>query len=65
MTAAAFQSLGISDDTKERLNKLVIGVATISADNLIWLEKPGSEQGIYEALLFLFFLCHLPLTPFT
>ena len=33
MTAAAFQSLGISDDTKERLNRLVIGVATTSADN--------------------------------
>ena len=33
MTAAAFQSLGISDDKKERLNRLVIGVATISADN--------------------------------
>ena len=33
MSAAAFQSLGISDDTKERLNRLVIGVATISADN--------------------------------
>jgi hypothetical protein len=33
MTTAAFQSLGISDDTKERLNRLVIGVATISADN--------------------------------
>ena len=31
---AAFQSLGISDDTKERLNKLVIEVATILADNL-------------------------------
>ena len=30
MTAAAFQSLGISDD---RLNRLVIGVATILADN--------------------------------
>uniref|UniRef100_A0A4W5PJ96 Myosin motor domain-containing protein n=1 Tax=Hucho hucho TaxID=62062 RepID=A0A4W5PJ96_9TELE len=29
----AFQSLGISDDTKERLNRLVIGVATILADN--------------------------------
>ena len=26
---AAFQSLGISDDMKERLNRLVIGVATI------------------------------------
>jgi hypothetical protein len=24
MTAAAFQTLGISDDTKERLNRLVI-----------------------------------------
>jgi hypothetical protein len=33
MTAAAFQSLGISDDTKERLNRLVIGAATISADH--------------------------------
>ena len=33
MTAAAFQSLGISDDTKERMNRLIIGVATISADN--------------------------------
>ena len=33
MTAAAFQSLGISDNTKEMLNRLVIGVATISADN--------------------------------
>ena len=32
MTAAAFQSSGISDDTKERLNSLVIGVATIGAD---------------------------------
>jgi hypothetical protein len=29
MTVAAFQSLGISDDTKVRLNRLVIGVATI------------------------------------
>ena len=33
MTAAAFQSLGISDDMKERLNRLVIGVATMTADN--------------------------------
>jgi hypothetical protein len=33
MTAAALQSLGISDDTKERLNRLVIGVTTIAADN--------------------------------
>jgi hypothetical protein len=33
MTAAAFQSLGISDDTEERLNRLAIGVATIAADN--------------------------------
>ena len=40
MTAAAFQSLGISDDTKERLNRLVIGVATISADNF---RKRGSR----------------------
>jgi hypothetical protein len=31
MTAAAFQSLGISDDMKERLNRLVIGVATMAA----------------------------------
>ena len=40
MIAAAFQSLGISDDTKERLNRLVIGVATIAADNFI---KRGSR----------------------
>jgi hypothetical protein len=33
MTAAAFQSLGISDDTKERLNRLLIGVATMEVDN--------------------------------
>jgi hypothetical protein len=32
MTVASFQSLGISDGKKERLNRLVIGVATISAD---------------------------------
>ena len=38
-TAAAFQCLGISDDTKERLNRLVIGV-TIAADNL---RKRGSR----------------------
>ena len=30
---AAFQSLGISDDTKERLNRLVIGVATMAVDS--------------------------------
>jgi hypothetical protein len=30
---AAFQSLGISDDTKERLNRLVIVISTIPADN--------------------------------
>ena len=30
---AAFQYLGISDDTKERLNRLVIGVATLLADS--------------------------------
>ena len=28
MNAGAFQSLGISDNMKERLNRLVIGVAT-------------------------------------
>ena len=33
MTAATFLSLGISDHTKERLNRLVIGVATMVADN--------------------------------
>jgi hypothetical protein len=33
MTAAAFQSLGISDDTKESLNRLAIGVATMAVDN--------------------------------
>ena len=40
MTAAAFQSLGISDDTKEWLNRLVIGVATIL---LIILEREGPD----------------------
>ena len=30
---SAFQSLGISDDMKESLNRLVIGVATMAADN--------------------------------
>ena len=38
MTAAAFQCLGISDDTKERLNRLVIGVSTI-----LILEKDGPD----------------------
>ena len=33
MTAAALQSLGISDDMKERLNRMVIGVATMAADS--------------------------------
>ena len=33
VTAADLQSLGISDNTKERLNRLVIWFATISADN--------------------------------
>ena len=33
MTAAAFQSLRISDDMKERLNRLVIGVATMAVDS--------------------------------
>jgi hypothetical protein len=33
MITAAFQSLNISDDTKERLNRLVIGVATRVVDN--------------------------------
>ena len=37
MTAAVFQSL---DDTKERLNRLVIGVAKISADHF---RKRGSR----------------------
>ena len=33
MTVAAVQSLGSSDDTKERVNRLVIGVATMAADS--------------------------------
>ena len=37
---AAPQSLGISDDTKERLNRLVIKVATTAADSFI---KRGSR----------------------
>jgi hypothetical protein len=41
MTAAAFQSLGISDDKKESMNRLVIiGVATISAHSF---RKRGSR----------------------
>ena len=40
MTEAAFQSLGISDDTKKWLNRLVIGVATILADHF---RKRGSR----------------------
>jgi hypothetical protein len=32
ITVAAFQFFGISDDTKERLNRLVIGVATMAVD---------------------------------
>jgi hypothetical protein len=39
MTTQDFQSLGISDDTNERLNRLVIDVVTISADNF---RKRGS-----------------------
>ena len=37
---AAFQSLGISDNSKERFNRLIIGVATIAADNF---RKRGSS----------------------
>ena len=37
---AAFQSLGIMDDMKERLNRLVIGIATMAADNF---RKRGSR----------------------
>ena len=33
MTVAAFQSLGILDNTKERFNRLLIGVATMAADS--------------------------------
>ena len=33
MTAAAFQSLGIKADTKERLDRMVIRVATMAADS--------------------------------
>jgi hypothetical protein len=40
MTLAAFQPLEISDDTKERLNRLVIGVATIAVDHF---RKRGSR----------------------
>ena len=43
MTSAAFQSLGISDDTKEGLNRLVIGVETIAADNF---RKRGSRLAL-------------------
>ena len=47
MTAAAFQSLGISDNTKERLNRLVIGVATISSE---YFRKRGSRLSSPEDL---------------
>ena len=40
MTAAAFQSLGISEDMKGRLNRLVIGVATMEAAHF---RKRGSR----------------------
>ena len=40
MTAAAFRSLGISDNTKEGLNSLVIVVATMVADSF---RKRGSR----------------------
>ena len=40
MTVAAFQSLGISDDKNERVNRIVIVVATIEADNF---RKRGSR----------------------
>ena len=40
MTAAAFQSLRISDDTKEKLNRLVIGVATMAVESF---RKRGSR----------------------
>jgi hypothetical protein len=43
MIAAAFQSSGISDDLKERLNRLIIDVATISADHF---RKRGSILSI-------------------
>jgi hypothetical protein len=39
-TAAPFQSLGISDDTKERLNRLVIGVAIMAAESFRKREGP-------------------------
>ena len=49
MTAAAFQSLGISDDTKERVNRLVIGVTTMAADSFrnrgIRLSSPADLYG--------------------
>jgi hypothetical protein len=37
MTPAAFQSLGISDDTKERFNRLVIEVAAFFRTSAIWI----------------------------
>ena len=40
MTAAAFQYLGIPDDTKESFKKFVIAVATIAADHF---RKRGSR----------------------
>ena len=40
MTTAAFQSLGISYDMKERFNRLVIGAATMAVVNF---RKRGSR----------------------
>ena len=48
MTAAAFQSLGFSDNMKERLSRLVIGVATIAADNFRKRGSRSSNQGLIQ-----------------
>ena len=47
MTTAAFQSLRISDDKKERLSRLVIGVETMAVDNF---RKRGSRLSSPAAL---------------
>ena len=52
MTAAALQFLGISDEMKERLNRLVIGVATMAADNFrkrgSGLSSPADLYGVLQ-----------------
>ena len=65
MTAAAFQSFGISDDMKERLNRLVIGVATMAADSFINRgSRLSSPADLYRSRFLQLFqnICYLDLS---